>query len=85
MGRIDIGLPWRDACKAGLAGGVLEVAERSKEKFGKPPNCCHVHPANPSDDTLLTDGFKRVATPMALANCSRIGIRLGRRLHEAPG
>ena len=49
------GLLWYDA-SPGLSpeARLAEAAARFAERFGRPPNCCHVHPDEVFDDPVIT-------------------------------
>ena len=69
-----IGLLWfENNTKKALEQRVQEATERYREKFGKSPNTCYVHPQDLNGDGLSLGGMRVVAASNILRNHLWVG------------
>lgn len=69
-----IGLLWFDGDSAkGLAQKMEAAIERYKEKFGRSPNTCYVHPLDLNGHEVSWPGMRVVAASNILRNHLWIG------------
>jgi hypothetical protein len=69
-----IGLLWfENDTKKALNQRVEEAMERYREKFGKMPNTCYVHPQDLNGSGLSLEGMRVVAAANILRNHLWVG------------
>jgi len=69
-----IGLLWYDNDpKKTLEQRVREAMERYREKFGRAPNTCYIHPADLNGHTLALEGVRVLAASNILRNHVWVG------------
>jgi hypothetical protein len=69
-----IGLLWfENDTKKALNQRVQEAIERYREKFGKSPNTCYVHPQDLNGHGLSLEGMRIVAASNILRNHLWVG------------
>ncbi len=69
-----IGLLWYDNDpKKALEQRVREAMERYREKFGRAPNTCYIHPADLNGRTLALEGVRVLAASNILRNHVWVG------------
>ena len=62
-----IGLLWfDDDPKVDFSRKVQEAARRYKEKFGRRPNVCYVHPDTLPQEGIALDGIRVIPSPLVL-------------------
>ncbi len=55
---MNIGLLWYDSSAKELAVKVTMAARRYRERFGKEPNVCYVHPTTLPDGECKVNGIR---------------------------
>ena len=69
-----IGLLWfENDSKKALEQRVQEAMERYREKFGKAPNTCYIHPQDLNGHSLSLEGMRVVAASTILRNHLWVG------------
>jgi hypothetical protein len=74
---VEVGLLWfDDNPKVPVATKVENAAKRYREKFGKSPDVCYVHPATLASADTLPKGVKLIGSGSIRPNSFWIGLRL---------
>ncbi len=69
-----IGLLWYDNDpKKALEQRVREAMDRYREKFGRAPNTCYIHPADLNGRALALEGVRVLAASNILRNHVWVG------------
>ena len=68
---MEEGLLWYDAdVKRPVAQKIDAAVNRYRERFGRGPNCCHVHP----DEVVAYAGVQVLASPRILRHHYWVGV-----------
>jgi hypothetical protein len=71
---VRVGLLWfENDTKKALEQRVQEAMERYREKFGKSPNTCYIHPQDLNGHGLSLEGMRVVAASNILRNHLWVG------------
>jgi hypothetical protein len=74
---VEVGLLWfDDNPKVPVATKVENAAKRYREKFGKSPDVCYVHPATLASANTLPKDVKLIGSGSISPNSFWIGLRI---------